>query len=101
MNVAIDRGPLESAHAVRGVGVYTRELIKALKRIKGLNVNDVDFTKTNLTEYDVIHYPYFHPFFLTLPAFSKASDGKPSKIVVTIHDLIQLIYPDKYKSGFK
>jgi len=32
MRVAIDSGPLTSGHKVRGIGVHTRELVKALER---------------------------------------------------------------------
>ena len=32
MKIAIDSGPLQSGHKVRGVGVYTRELIGALEQ---------------------------------------------------------------------
>ncbi len=99
MRVAIDSGPLTSGHSVRGVGLYTRELIKALneksKNIKNLKIDAVDFRKEDLTRYDIVHYPYFSPFFITLPF------NKPAKIVVTIHDLIPLIYPKHYPSGLK
>lgn len=97
--VAIDRGPLTSGHAVRGVGAYTRELIKALEReskgVKELQIKAVNFSKEDLSKYDLVHYPSFHPFFLTLPL------GKKTKTVVTIHDLIPLIYPKYYPPGIK
>ena len=94
--VAIDSGPLTSGHKVRGVGVYTRELIKALKKeSKGLKIEAVNFKKADLTKYDLVHYPYFNPFFVTLP------QKKPTKIVVTIHDLIPLIYPKNYPPGIQ
>ncbi len=90
--VAIDTGPLTSDHKVRGIGVMTKELIEAL----GKNIEAVDFSKTDLSKYDVVHYPYFHPHFLTLPK------KKPSKkVIVTIHDLILLIYPKQYPPGVK
>ena len=107
--IAIDSGPLTSGHKVRGVGVYTRELIKALKkekkRAKGLKIEAVDFEKADLTKYDLVHYPYFNPFFVTLPtqkltsARGRLSSGQ--KIVVTIHDLIPLIYPKNYPPGIQ
>ncbi|MGB6838873.1 MAG: hypothetical protein WBE27_01160, partial [Microgenomates group bacterium] len=82
IRVAIDSGPLTGGHAVRGVGTYTATLIKYLRKIKGLKVETVDFKKAKLSKYDIAHYPYFHPFFLTLPFFKK------TKSIVTIHDLI-------------
>lgn len=99
MKVAIDKGPLTSGHKVRGVGAYTRELIRALeqenRRAGGLVIKAVDFGKADLTKYNLVHYPYFHPYFLTLP------QRLPAKSVVTIHDLIPLIYPKHYPPGLK
>ena len=110
MKVAIDKGPLTTGHKVRGIGVHTRELLLALEektkktrkatksqwgKLKGLKIEAVDFSKADLTKYDLAHYPYFHPFFLTLPA------KFPTKAVVTIHDLIPLIYPKHYPPGIK
>jgi glycosyltransferase involved in cell wall biosynthesis len=95
--VAIDAGPLEGGHAIRGVGVYTRELTKALKalRDKEIEIESLDFGTKNLGKFAVIHYPYFNPYFITLPM------TKPTHIVVTIHDLIPLIYPKQYSPGVK
>jgi len=95
MKVAIDSGPLTSGHSIRGVGFYTRHLSEALKKEKSVEVDVVDFAKADLSHYDVIHYPAFHPYFLTLPF------NKPAKTVVTIHDLIPLIYPKQYPSGLR
>ena len=98
MKVGIDTGPLISGHKVRGIGVHTRELIEGFKEIKskGLQIEPVDFSKTNLKKYDIVHYQNFYPYFLTLPSL------KPSKkVVVTIHDLIQLIYKKQYPPGLK
>jgi glycosyltransferase involved in cell wall biosynthesis len=97
MRIAVDKGPLTSGHRVRGIGTYTRELIKALKRLryKDIRIFDVDFNKTDLTKYDLVHYPFFDPHSITLP-FSK-----PAKIIVTIHDLIPLIYPKNYPPGLR
>ncbi len=107
--VAVDRGPLTSGHAVRGVGAYTRELIKALEqeseRVKELKIKAVDFKKADLSKYDLVHYPYFNPYFVALPLVKLASArGRLSsgqKVVVTIHDLIPLIYPKHYPPGIR
>jgi len=95
MKIAIDSRPLTGGHAVRGVGAYTKSLIEYLKKIKKIKVDVVDFQKIDLSKYDVAHYTYFHPFFLTLPF------NKKTKVVVTIHDLIPLIYPKHYPPGWR
>jgi glycosyltransferase involved in cell wall biosynthesis len=104
MRVAIDTSPLIGGHAVRGIGVHTRELVYALKEesknVKDIKIEPFDFLTNNQSlisnHYDVVHYPYFHPFFITLP-FAKPAN----KVVVTIHDLIPLIYPKHYPPGLK
>src|SRR3989344_4734070 len=99
MKVAIDKRPLISGHMVRGIGVHTRELLRALglktKKLKDLKIEAVDSGKVNLERYDLVHFPYFHPFFLTIPA------KVPTKFIVTIHDLIPLIYPKHHPPGLK
>ena len=103
MKIAIDSGPLESGHKVRGVGVYTREIIEALGRItrnrKEIKIVPLDFSvqssKLKAQNFDLKHYTYFNPFFLTLPFV------KTSKVVVTIHDVIPLLYPKQYPPGMK
>src|SRR5690606_743268 len=44
---------------------------------------------------DIIHYPYFDPFFLTLPL------KKRVKTIVTVHDLTPLVFPDAFPAGIK
>ena len=51
---------------------------------------------SKLSSYDVIHYTSFHPYFLSLP-FKKPA----SKVILTIHDLIPLIYPHHYAPGVR
>lgn len=100
IRVAIDSGPLETGHKVRGVGSYTSELLKSLKEIKdeSITIEAVDFGKTDLSKYDLLHYTYFHPYFPTLP---KRRYKNGQKVVVTIHDLIQLIFPRQYEAGVR
>jgi glycosyltransferase involved in cell wall biosynthesis len=94
IKVAIDSGPLTGGHAIRGVGAYTASLVKYLRK-EDLKLEVVDFKQTDLSKYDLVHYPYFNLFFLTLPFSKKAAT------VVTIHDLIPLIYPKEYPPGLK
>lgn len=89
--IAIDSGPLKSGDSVRGIGTYTRELLKALK------MEGVDVSKEGLGKYNIVHFTKFHPFFVSLP-FSKPAG---TKFVLTIYDLIPLIYPKHYPPGIK
>src|SRR3989344_3104866 len=74
MRVAIDSGS-KSSVLPTGVGVVTAMQIKALgaeaRKIKNFQVDVFDFSENSEKlldgKYDVVHYPYFHPFFVTLP----------------------------------
>jgi glycosyltransferase involved in cell wall biosynthesis len=90
-NIAIDSGPLVSGDSVRGIGVYTRELLKALK------MDGVDLSHADLYKYEVVHFTRFNPFNICLP-FHKPNK---TKFVLTIYDLIPLIYPEHYPPGVK
>ena len=81
MKIAIDNGALRSGHKVRGIGVMVDEQIKAIKELndKDIRLEAVDIDKVKLDNYDIVHYPYFFPYFNTLP------EKLPlAKIVVTI-----------------
>ncbi len=91
IKIAVDSGPLTSGDSVRGIGTYTRELLKAL------NLEGVDTSKEDLSKYDVIHFTRFNPFFVSVP-FTKP---KNTKFVLTIYDFIPLIYPEHNPSGIK
>lgn len=91
MRIAIDSGPLTSAHSVRGIGVYTTELLKAFK------IEGVDVSKEDLSKYDIVHFTSFKSFEISIP-FSKP---KGTKFVLTIYDLIPLIYPEHYPPGIR
>jgi glycosyltransferase involved in cell wall biosynthesis len=51
--------------------------------------------KDDLKFFDLIHYPYFDPFFLTLPI------NKNKNTVVTVHDLIPIKFPEYFPKGIK
>ena len=97
MKVAFDTSLLDSGSAFRGIGVHTRELMKAFKHMDtgNIEIDFVDFTKVDVGAYDLAHYQFFHPHFLTLPRVKK------TKTVVTVHDLIRLIYPKAYPAGVR
>lgn len=96
MKIAVDITPLESAHRARGVGVYTKNLIDALEKY-GKRHTYLYFTGKQLVpqDADIVHYPYFDPFFLTLPIV------KPKPAVVTVHDLIPMVFPFKFPAGVR
>ena len=92
IKVAIDTTYLDKDDQTRGIGVHTNELLKRLKKISGLVIE----TKPRMNKkYDIYHYPKFHPHFLSFPLRNK------TKKIVTIHDLIPLIYPKYYPPGIK
>ena len=95
MKVAIDSGPLTSGDSIRGGGFYTRQLTDALKKDSSLEVEVLDLAKAGLSRFDIVHYTSFNPYFLTLPL------RKAAKTVVTIHDVIPLIYPKHYPAGLR
>lgn len=101
MKVALDLSPLYSEHQFRGIGFYTKRLVEALQVLikkKRLNlelelIKSID--KLRFLKTDLIHYPYFSPFFFSLPAKPLV----PS--VVTIHDLIPIKYSQHFPAGLK
>lgn len=96
MHIAIDISPLESGHNGRGVGVYTKLLIEALQMYQKDHVVSLVTHQHDIPDTcNLVHYPYFDPFFLTLPLIRRY----PS--VVTVHDVIPLLYPDKFPAGIK
>lgn len=92
--------PLTSGHAVRGVGFYTQRLLDHMKPIaKGFGFRILEVKSLEqlgqLEQLEIIHYPFFDPFFHTLPIFKKC------KTIVTIHDVTPLEFPDHYPPGIR
>lgn len=96
MKIGIDISPLQSGHKVRGVGFYLEYLKRALLEYFPENTYSF-FTdpKEIPVDVDLVHYPYFDPFFVTLPLIKK------HKTVVTVHDLIPLVFPEHFPAGIK
>lgn len=94
MKVFFDTG-VGSGHDVRGIGVHTAELFRQFKtegrKLKAEVVSDRDSA-------DIIHITSFKPFEKNTIPFLEV---KGKKIVLTIHDLIPLIYPKHYPPGMK
>jgi glycosyltransferase involved in cell wall biosynthesis len=96
MNIAIDVSPLDSRHKKRGIGIYTARLVDALQTFE--SEHSYTFFSSGQPvpkNTDVVHYPYFDPFLLTLPIY------KASNTVVTVHDLIPLVFSDKFPCGIR
>ena len=92
MKIALVTPPL-AGHRERGSGVYFNNLDKEMSKIgDGTNVIVVKLGQ-DLSGFDMVHYPYFDPFFLTLPLI------KTIKRIVTVHDLIPLKYPQNFPTG--
>jgi glycosyltransferase involved in cell wall biosynthesis len=101
MKVSLDLSPLYSAHQYRGIGFYTLRLLDGLQELAKIKKNNLELELIKSTENirfletDLIHYPYFSPFFLSLPAKPLA----PS--IVTIHDLTPVSFQEHFLPGVK
>lgn len=93
LRIALVEPPLVG-HIHRGTGVYTRNLVDELQKIPNITVSMVKYPDP-LDMFDLVHYPYFDPYFLTLHLFKH----KPS--VVTVHDLIPLKFPRHFPAGIR
>lgn len=94
VKVAINTSILSGPSQYRGMGLYTRKLIEALKKENKIDLVEVEREKFP-AEIDLVHYPAFAPYFLTLPLLLK------KKFIVTIHDLTPLVFPQAYPPGVK
>lgn len=98
MKIAIVSGASKKGDSVRGIGAHNSNLFDAFKRNSNKKIEIPEVGKDeDLSKYDVVHFTSFRPFFISLP-FTKP---KNTKFVLTIHDLIPLIYPKHYPAGIK
>jgi glycosyltransferase involved in cell wall biosynthesis len=97
IKVAIDSGPLDNGHSVRGIGTYVSEVVKATRILKnkGIVVDAIDFSEDPPFGYDILHFTFLNPYFVNFPK------NKRCKWITTVHDLIPLIYKDNYAPGIK
>src|SRR5579872_4721031 len=96
MKIALDISPLKSAHKVRGIGSYTQNLLNQFKKNTQKDMEIVFFEDADAQiDADIIHHPYFDIFFRTL------NTKKGTKTVVTIHDVIPLVFPNYFPVGPK
>ena len=92
MKVVFDAGVNSRLDNSRGIGVHTNTLFEELKKLVNREFTIVDSPKTA----DITHITKFHPFFISIP-FVKPS----KKVILTVHDLIPLIYPKHYPPGVR
>lgn len=94
MRIAINILPLKTAHRKRGIGYYTRHILEALKEDSQIQISQFTDLK-EIKEADLVHFPWFDLAFHTLPI------RRFLPTVVTIHDVIPLVFPKYYPMGIK
>lgn len=96
ITVLFETSVLSGGHAHRGIGTYARYLLEELEKFPDVSIyKSTNLEKNSSIKPNLVHYPFFDLFFNTLP-FSPLQ-----KKVVTIHDVIPLLYPEYYKPGIK
>lgn len=99
IKVGFITSPTVSGHAVRGVGFYTLNLLSPLiDQAPRFGIEIISIEKPQdlaSAHLDLIHYPYFDLFYPTLRHFP------PAKSVVTVHDVIPLLFPQVYRPGLR
>ncbi len=93
LKVALVNPPVVG-HMIRGTGVYSSAILKELEKLNELDIKKCQ-CGSDLSGFDIIHYPFFDPFFLTLRL------NPLVKTVVTVHDLIPLKYPSHFPVGIR
>ncbi len=94
MKIAINILPLKSKHKDRGIGLYTSNLVENLKKDPEVKIQEF-IHLSEVKNADIVHYPWFDFFFQTLKF------GKKFKTIITIHDVIPLIFPKQYPVGIR
>lgn len=94
MKIAINTLPLQTGHKQRGIGFYTKNLLAELEKDSSITIEK--FTdNTQLVDVDIVHYPWYDLFFRSLPLWTKYP------LIVSVHDVVPLIFPKFYPAGFK
>ena len=93
MKVLINTHPLTSGHKTRGIGFYTKNLIESLKKIDKLEI--IESNENSSDSIDLVHYPFFDLFQKTLLI------NKSIPTIVTVHDVIPLVFSSHYPPGLK
>lgn len=96
MKVLIDmsKGEKHSEdHKVRGSGLYVASLLASLRKYCPEDSFIEHYEGSFPEKIDLVHIPFFQPFFLTLPLKSKY------KTVVTVHDLTPVLFKKEFPAG--
>jgi glycosyltransferase involved in cell wall biosynthesis len=100
--VAIDVSPTFDGNSLRGIGYFTKNLIPALQKeiatnpqFKNIEINLIENCKQTHDQYDLVHYPFFDPFKLTLPP------KKNIPTIVTVYDLIPRQFKEHFPVGLR
>lgn len=95
INVSSINNESTNQHKVRGSGFYVENLILNLKKYDKNNEYILISNEKEIDKVDIIHYPIFDLFFLTLPKSSNIP------FVVTVHDLTPILFPKHFPVGIK
>lgn len=93
MKIAINTSSLSSNSKIRGIGFYTSRLIAELEKNSSLQL--IKFEKKIPQGIKLVHYPGFNPFQFSFPLINSLP------YIVTIHDLIPLLFPLHFPPGIK
>lgn len=94
MKIAINSYLSDTGHIYRGVGSYTSNLVENLRKFPGIDLLEFK-NKNEVGNVDLVHYPFFDFYKHTLPLV------KSIPTVVTIHDVIPLIFKEHYPLGIR
>lgn len=86
--------PLKIGHKDRGIGYYTKLLVANLNKQPNILVQEYS-NLNELRDVDLVHYPWFDFYFRTLKILPRVPT------VVTIHDVIPLLFSKNYPAGIK
>jgi len=96
MRLALVKPP-NIAHSVRGIGVYGQGLSSGLGSFPNLKAEllGLSFSPFDYKNFDLVHFLYFDPFFLTLPPV------RMTKTVVSVFDLTPIVLWPHYPRGLR
>lgn len=95
MKIAFNTLPLTTEHKNRGIGYYTKNLLRELEAYNSLDIVKFTDNKELNRDIELVHYPWFDLFFHSLPLLSKYP------FIVSIHDVMPLLFPQNYPVGIK